>query len=180
MLKNSTSGYGLVAIALHWLMALAIFGMFGLGLYMVTLNFYHPWYHDALETHKSIGILVGLALVARVIWRISNPTPAGLSAKPLENTAAHLAHLLLYALIAALLVSGYLISTADGRSIDVFGWFQVPSLLQVENLEDSAGEVHEFLAWTLIVLVVAHAAAAVKHHVISKDNTLRRMLRPGL
>lgn len=180
MLKNTTSGYGLIAILLHWLMALAIFGMFGLGLYMVTLNFYHPWYHSALETHKAIGVLVGMVLLARFGWRSINVSPAGLSAKPVENQLAHVAHMALYLLMAALLVSGYLISTADGRAIEVFGLFYVPSLIAREGLEDTAGEIHEVLAWTLIGLVLLHAAAALKHHFMSKDNTLRRMLRPGL
>lgn len=179
MLKNTSSGYGLLAIVLHWLMALAIFGMFGLGLYMVTLNFYHPWYHSALEAHKSAGVLVALVLVIRFGWRQINTSPAGLGNRT-ENMVAHLVHMLLYVLMAAMIVSGYLISTADGRAIEVFGWFDVPSLLIREGMEEVAGEVHEWLAWSLMGLVALHAAAALKHHVLVKDNTLRRMLRPGV
>jgi cytochrome b561 len=180
MLKNTTTGYGLIAILLHWLMALAIFGMFGLGLYMVELTYYDSWYHGSLETHKSIGIVVAMVWIARLGWRLLNPTPKGLSEKSLENSAAHLAHIALYALMLALMVSGYLISTADGHPINVFDLFSVPATLTGENQEDVAGDIHEVLAWLLMAMVAVHALAALKHHLVSKDNTLRRMIRPGL
>lgn len=180
MLKNTTTGYGLIAILLHWLMALAIFGMFGLGLYMVELTYYDNWYHGSLETHKAIGIVVAVVWIARLGWRLLNPTPRGLSEKSLENSAAHLAHIALYALMLALQVSGYLISTADGHPINVFDLFSVPATLTGENQEDVAGEIHEVLAWLLMAMVAVHALAALKHHFVSKDNTLRRMIRSGI
>ena len=75
------------------------------------------------------------------------------------------------------MVSGYLISTADDRAIEVFGWFEIPATLtSIENQEDIAGEFHFYLALTLISLASAHALAAIKHHLIDKDNTLRRMM----
>ncbi len=181
MMKNTQTGYGLVAILLHWIMVLAIFGMFGLGLYMVELTYYDSWYHGSLETHKAIGVLVALVFVVRFGWRQLNPSPAGLSTKKLENTAAHFAHLGLYLVIAVLLVSGYLISTADGRAVDVFGLFSVPATLTERgSQEEIDGEVHEILAWLLMAMVAVHALAALKHHIINKDNTLKRMLKPGL
>ncbi|MGB1090754.1 MAG: cytochrome b [Oceanobacter sp.] len=177
--KNSTDSYGWLAILLHWVMALAIFGLFGLGLYMVELTYYDPWYHGSLDTHKAIGVLVALVFVGRFIWRQLNTTPRGLSEKPVENLAAHLAHLVLYLVMAALFVSGYLISTGDGQGVDVFGLFEVPATLTGNNQADIAGEIHEYLAWGLMGLVALHALAALKHHVISKDRTLMRMLVPG-
>jgi cytochrome b561 len=77
------------------------------------------------------------------------------------------------------MVSGYLISTADGRAIEVFAQFQIPALpWSIEQQEDLAGEVHESLAWILMGLVALHALAAVKHQLIDKDATLMRMIRP--
>ena len=74
--------------------------------------------------------------------------------------------------------SGYLISTADGRAIDVFNWFAVPALGElIENQEDIAGDVHFYLAWILIVTASLHAIAALKHHFFNKDDTLKQMLR---
>jgi len=179
MIRNTETGYGLVAIALHWLMALAVFGMFGLGLYMVELTYYDSWYRGSLELHKSAGIMLLFAWLFRLLWRQMNTVPKGLSEKPIENLAAHLAHLALYALMAALFISGYLISTADGRSIDVFGWFELPATLTGDHQEDVAGEIHEILAWFLMGLVGIHMLAAIKHHVINQDQTLKRMIKPA-
>lgn len=178
MLKNTVDSYGWVAIVLHWLVALAVFGMFGLGLYMVELTYYDAWYRGSLETHKAVGILLALVVLARLVWRLCNPRPRGLSRQPWENLAADLMHWVLYGLLVAVFVSGYLISTADGRSIDVFGLFQVPATLTVEHQEDIAGEVHEILVWSLIVLTVLHALAALRHHFVNRDRSLRRMIRP--
>lgn len=177
MLKNTPNGYGWVSIALHWVMALALLGLFGLGLYMVELTYYDPWYRQSLNWHKSIGILLAVTWLVRVLWRLSNTTPGVIADKRWQVLAAHAAHWLLYLLMLALFVSGYLISTADGREIDVFGWFSVPATVTGDNQEDWAGEVHEWLAWSIIALVVVHAAAAIKHHVIDGDDTLKRMFR---
>lgn len=176
-LKNTSAGYGWVSIAFHWLMALAIFALFGLGLYMVELTYYDPWYKGSLDLHKAAGILVALVWIARLMWRFSNTSPAELSNKAWENKVAHLVHILLYLLMLALFVTGYLISTADGRAISVFGWFELPASLMMDNQEDIAGVIHWGLAWSLIGLVALHALAAVKHHVIEKDRTLVRMLK---
>lgn len=176
-LKNSVDGYGWISIVLHWLMALTIFGLFGLGLYMVELTYYDAWYKGSLDLHKSIGIILALVWIARVIWRFSNTTPQDLGDKKWEHQVAHLVHLLLYLLMLALFVSGYLISTADGRAIEVFGWFEIPASLMMDNQEDIAGVIHWGLAWSLMGLVALHALAAVKHHIIDKDRTLVRMLK---
>jgi cytochrome b561 len=74
------------------------------------------------------------------------------------------------------MISGYLISTADGRPISVFGWFEVPALITgIPNQEDRAGDVHFYAAWALVILAALHALAAFKHHLIDRDDTLRRM-----
>ncbi|MAE21101.1 MAG: cytochrome B [Pseudomonas sp.] len=177
-LRNTNERYGWISILLHWCVAIAVFSMFGLGLYMVELTYYDAWYKGSLDLHKSAGIVLALVVIARFIWRLSNPSPRGLSPSALENLAGHLAHLALYGLMAALFVSGYLISTADGQGIDVFGWFSVPATLTGDGQEDIAGEIHEWLAWGLISLVGLHAAAAMKHHFINRDDTLKRMCRP--
>lgn len=94
-----------------------------------------------------------------------------------EQRAASLAHGLLYVLLFAVMAAGYLISTADGRAIEVFGLFEVPATITgIEEQEDMAGEVHLVLAITLISLASGHALAALKHHFIDRDRTLKRML----
>lgn len=157
---------------------MTIFGMFALGLYMVGLTYYDPWYRSAPQVHKSIGLLLLLVMLFRLGWRLINAHPVVLpSHRWWEVVVAHLTHGLLYLLIFVALVSGYLISTADGSSIAVFNWFDVPSMTgQIKGLEDVAGDIHRWCAWTLVVLAILHGLAAVKHHVIDRDETLRRML----
>jgi cytochrome b561 len=184
MLKNTENSYGLIAIALHWLMAITVFSLFGLGLYMVELTYYDAWYKGSLDLHKNIGMTLLVALMLRILWRAVNITPenADKSASKVEVKVAHYAHLTLYLLMATLMISGYLISTADGRAIDVFGLFSVPALpISFVNQEDIAGNIHEILAWTLILLSAGHALAAFKHHFVNKNTTLVRMLKviPG-
>jgi cytochrome b561 len=179
--KNSNTEYGWVAIALHWLMAPAIIGLFALGWWMRQLSYYDPWYRQGPELHKGIGfILLGL-LLARLAWKLLNPSPAAEAGTPHWQAAlARLAHGAIYLLLLSIMLSGYLISTADGRPIDVFGLFEVPATIRgIESQEDVAGLVHKVLAWSLMALVALHALAALKHHFIDRDATLRKMLGRG-
>ncbi|MBO1924836.1 cytochrome b [Thiomicrorhabdus sp. 6S3-12] len=175
--RNDKNGYGLVAITFHWLLAVALLGLFWLGTWMVDLSYYHNWYHEAPSLHKSIGVIVVGLMLLRLLWRWSNPKPAVLGTSPMQNFLAESAHLTFYLLVILLGLSGYFISSAEGEAISVFGLFSIPALpWQFEQQADIAGEVHEIIAWTLIALVVVHLAAALKHHFINQDKTLKRML----
>lgn len=180
-LKNTPSHYGWPAIAMHWLMAVIVLGLFGLGLYMVELSYYDSWYRGSLALHKSIGITLLLLWGLRVLWRLLNVSPHSESRNRrqyLEQLAAHWMHIALYAVMLALMCSGYLISSADGRGIHVFDLVTVPALpFNFAQQEDIAGQIHEYLAWTLIAMVTLHALAALKHHFIDKDKTLLKMLK---
>ncbi|MDG4813134.1 cytochrome b [Hydrogenovibrio sp. 3SP14C1] len=179
-LTNTDKRYGWTSIGLHWLIAIGLIGLFTLGLWMVDLSFYSPWYHDAPAIHKSVGVLLVGFMVLRLIWRWSNPIPQEVSGQvPFLNWVAHSVHILFYVLVLALGVSGYLISTAEGHGIEVFNWFTLPAVgLKIEEQADTAGEIHFWLAWTLIGFATIHALAALKHHFINKDKTLKRMLTP--
>lgn len=178
-IKNNENAYGIVAIVFHWLMAVAVIAMFALGLWMDSLDYYDAWYKQAPHIHKSIGILLVCVWILRLSWRQFNIKPGPLvTHTPFERRAAKWTHRILYLLLILLMFSGYMISTADGRAIDVFNWFAVPaSGLQIDNQEDIAGEIHEILAWLVIIVASVHAAAALKHHFFDKDATLRRILR---
>lgn len=175
--RNTTESFGVVSKGLHWLMALVIFGLFGLGLYMVELSYYDSWYRGSLDLHKSLGLLLAFTLLFRLLWKLFNAVPRALSDKRCEVLAGHLGHWLLYGLLLVLVASGYLISTADGRDIAVFELFSVPALpWSIANQEDIAGDIHEIVAWSLIVVALGHALAALKHHFVDRDATLTRML----
>ena len=176
MLRNTSTSYGLVSIALHWLMALALFGMFALGYWMTTLTYYDRWYHDAPEIHKGIGILLLLLLIFRVLWRMITTRPKLMGAwwEQIVSLGVHRLH---YVLMFTVVISGYLIPTAEGVGIDVFGLFTMPATFTFDKQQaDLVGKIHWAAAWALIGLAGLHAAAALKHHWIDKDMTLLRML----
>jgi cytochrome b561 len=175
--KNSTTRFGIIAVTLHWLVAITVFGLFGLGLWMTGLDYYDSWYKQGPWWHKSIGIILFFVVISRLCWRLLSPPPAALAShEPWEIKLAHMAHLLMYFLLLTIMVSGYLISTADNRPIEVFGWFAIPATItSLPSQEDIAGWVHLILASTLIGLVVLHAAAAFKHHLFDRDRTLIRI-----
>jgi cytochrome b561 len=178
MWRNTDDGYGLVAVVLHWLVAVVVVGLFALGLWMVELTYYDAWYRRSADIHKGVGILLFFVVLARLGWRLVNPRPAPEPTHSrLERGAAAVTHALLYVLLFAVMAAGYLISTADGRAIDVFGLFSVPAIIAgLPGQADVAGDVHLALAIALIVLAGIHSLAALKHHFIDRDRTLFRML----
>ena len=177
-LRNSSSRYGWVSIFMHWGVALAVFGLFALGLWMVGLDYYSTWRKDAPELHKSIGLVLLAVMVLRVLWRfISPPPPALASYSRMTRIGATFGHAFLYLSLFAVMIAGYLISTADGVGIPVFGLFEVPALVSgLPDQADTAGEIHLYLAWALVIFSGLHALAALKHHFIDRDATLTRML----
>ena len=177
-IKNSRHTWGWMSILIHWLTAVGVAGMFMLGLWMVDLTYYHSWYHQAPQLHKSIGVLLFMLTCWRLVWMLSNIKPMALETHTRsEQKLARIAHSLLYILLLAVMFSGYLISTADGRPLEVFSWFSIPAILYgFPGQEDTAGTIHLFLAVLLVFMAVVHALAAIKHHVLDKDKTLKRML----
>ncbi|WP_419619181.1 cytochrome b [Thiolapillus sp.] len=173
--RNTHQRYGLTSIALHRVMAILVIGLFALDKYMITLDYYHSLYLALPEWHRGLGVLTALLLAARLLWRWSNPLP-DLSGRSWEKPLARLVHRLFYVLLLAIVVSGYLISTADGHALQVFGWFDIPALISGANLEDRAGAVHYFLTWLLAFMLALHVAGALKHQFIDKDAIFTRML----
>lgn len=176
--RNTTTSWGLISQLFHWLTLLVVSGLFTLGLWMVDLTYYDQWYRTAPDIHRSIGVLLAIATLLRLGWRRINATPANLQThKHWERKAAQFARTVLYILLFSIFITGYLISTADGRSVHVFNWFEIPASLHgIKNQEDIAGDIHLVLAVSLISLVVIHATGALKHHFIDRDDTLKRML----
>lgn len=175
--RNTSARYGLVSVMLHWLVALVVFGLFALGFWMVGLSYYDPWRQSAPDLHKSIGILLFAVMLLRVLWRLCSPAPAALASHGrFTRLASKLGHGVLYLGLFGVMISGYLISTADGRGIEVFGLFSVPAtLIGIPQQEDIAGAIHEYLAWGLVIFAGLHGLAALKHHFIDRDSTLLRM-----
>lgn len=163
------------AIALHWAIALLIFAAFPLGLYMHEL----PLSPDRLRLysyHKWIGITVLLLVSLRLVWRLTHtppPLPDGVA--PWQRTASRIVHAVLYALVIAVPVSGWLMSSAKGFQTVWFGVLPLPDLVGKDKaLGQQLTELHEVLNFTLLGFVVAHVAAALRHHVAER-RFLQRM-----
>ncbi|MNK73205.1 hypothetical protein D3C87_926980 [compost metagenome] len=177
-LRNSSSRYGWVSIFMHWGVALVVFGLFALGLWMVGLDYYSSWRKEAPDLHKSIGLVLLGVMVLRVLWRFISPPPPTLqSYSRMTRIGATFGHAFLYLSLFVVMIAGYLISTADGVGIPVFGLFEVPALVSgLPDQADTAGVIHFYLAWVLVIFSGLHALAALKHHFIDRDATLTRML----
>jgi cytochrome b561 len=179
MWLNNHSTYGSITIILHWLSAFIVFFLFFLGIWMVELSYVSQWYKDAPHWHKSISILLCILTSFRFIWRSINTMPKRL---PSHTTAVHKAskytHLIIYMMLFIIFISGYLISTSDGRAILVFNWFEVTALGELfDEQTDIAGLIHKYTAYSLIILSLFHITGALKHHFFDKDQTLIRMLK---
>ncbi|WP_341677421.1 cytochrome b [Niveibacterium sp. SC-1] len=169
--------YTRTAIVLHWLIALAIFCSFGVGLYVDGMPL-SPLKFKVITWHKWAGISILSLVLIRIVWRATHRPPAlPTSMAPWERLAAEGAHYLLYVLMFAVPMIGWLFSSAAGRQVIWFNLIPLPDLVaKNEGLADILHETHAVLAWTLMTVVVLHLLAALKHHFISRDAVLARML----
>ncbi|MBA6294317.1 cytochrome b [Colwellia sp. MB3u-70] len=177
--KNSQQEYGLLSKLLHWLSALTVFSLFALGYWMVELNYSSKWYQLAPHWHESLGILLLMVTIFRLLWRRIAGSPGAITShSAFEKKASALMIFILYITLFTVLISGYLITSANDKAIAVFDWFKViPWVLGIKNQEDIAGVVHYYLAYGIIIFALLHALAALKHHFIDQDVTLKRMTK---
>jgi cytochrome b561 len=172
--------YGTVAMALHWLIAVAIIGMLAAGKYMHGLPDSDPNKFVLYQLHKSFGITILVLTVARVAWRFMHPVPPlPATMAPWERWAAHGSHFLLYALMLGLPLSGWLRVSTDRLGIPTlwFGLFEVPHFpLVSDTITHWMHEAHELMGNAMILLLIIHVGAALKHHFWDRDTVLKRML----
>ena len=173
---STAQRYPTPAIVLHWLVALLIFVAFPLGVYMHEL----PVSPDKLKLysyHKWIGITILMLAAARVMWRTTYTPPAlPASMAPWQHRVTHTVHGLLYVLILAIPLSGWLMSSAKGFQTVWFGVLPLPDLVGKDKaLGELLANVHQILNFSLLTLVFLHVAAALKHHFIERQPFLQRM-----
>ncbi|MBS1191418.1 MAG: cytochrome [Rhodocyclaceae bacterium] len=165
------------AIALHWLLAILIAGSFGLGLYMHDLPL-SPWKLKLYSWHKWAGVTIFLLAVARLAWRAGHrppPLPAGMPRW--QQVAADAVHHVLYLLMLVVPLTGWLMSSAEGVQTVWFGVLPLPDLVgKNEALGDLLQAVHKYLNFGFAALVAIHVAAALKHHLVDRNDVLVRML----
>ena len=181
-LANSGQRYGAVAILLHWLMALVLIVLLAWGLYMVRLPDvgFDTRKITLIIYHKEVGMLAFVLALLRLGWRVGQVLPALVETLPdWQKVIARLVHLCLYALLLALPVSGWLMSSAAGFPVSFLGLFDLPDLVPPDELLFRTFVLaHRWLAYALIALTALHAGAALGHHFLLRDETLKKML-PG-
>lgn len=187
-LRNTPDNYGSIAKWFHWGTALLV-----LGSYLTV--YYRDWFTEkqtpenwtVLQLHLAIGVSIGALVVLRILWRSINPTPRLEPGSTLQQGAAKLGHLALYAVLIVMPISGYL---GTGADINFFGLFDIPSFqntlafqqwiephMSFKAFEEPFDFVHKELLGGLLLwmLILGHAAAALYHHFVQHDRTLRKM-----
>ncbi len=176
---RSPARYTRPAIALHWIVAMMLVGSFSLGLYMSDLPI-SPWKLQYFSWHKWNGITILALALLRLLWRLTHPAPPPAPGLPRwQALAAHGAHVGLYVLLFVIPLSGWIYSSASGYPVVYLGIksLQLPDLVaRNKETAETLKSVHQFLNWSLLALVSIHVAAALKHHFLDRDETLRRML----
>lgn len=170
--------YTMPAITLHWLIAALIIGGFALGWIMTDIPDFPPIKRQYYTWHKWIGVTVFALAVLRVVWRITHPAP------PLPHTVArwqrriaHCTHALLYVLMLAIPLSGYLMSSASGKPVVYLNLIPLPSLVEPNKaIVPFFNTTHVYLNYLLLGLVTVHLLAVLKHQLIDRNSLLARML----
>jgi cytochrome b561 len=174
--KNSQEQYGAIAQLFHWIIVGLIVTQFILANKAEGLQGLAKL--PVLATHKSVGMTIfGLAIL-RLLWRWMNPVPPMPANTPSwQRVAAHVSHWALYGLLFVIPLLGWLMSSARNFPVSYFGLFTFPDLIAPNRPRyEFFHEAHELMATILFYVALVHIAAALKHHLVDRDNVLRRML----
>jgi len=176
-IRNNSQTWGSVSIGLHWLTFILILSLAMLGLIMTDLA-NGPFKIQVYALHKSFGLTVLALTFIRLLWRLFSTMPEMTANTPKwQEWIAKLTHGLLYVLLFAMPISGWLYNSAAGFPLKYFGLFKLPKLSGYDpQLKQLAGDAHETFFIILALLMLVHTGAALKHHYLDKDNTLTRML----
>ena len=174
----AASGYGVVAIVLHWLLAVLIVVAFFTGLSMVDLPF-SPQRFRFFNWHKWLGIAVLMLSAARLLWRSIGPPPPPIPAgmPPWQIAAFHVTHLAFYALFFVVPLLGWAYTSAVGVPVVFLGWLPLPDFVGRDKAlgDELLKPAHAAASYLLAAVVVVHVAAALKHHYLDRDGLLLRM-----
>lgn len=177
MLRNGSTSWGSVAKAFHWTMAALIVAQVALGVMAVTWRL-SPAKIQLFFWHKSLGIALLALLALRLAWRLVNPTPSLPSGMPAwERAAARVSHAMLYLLLAALPITGWIVNSAANIPVRIFGLVPLPAIVEPNKpLAELFARVHLTLVVALVLVLALHVAAALRHHWVKRNDVLLRML----
>jgi len=171
--------YAGTAIFLHWLIAMLVFVLIGLGWYMIDIPKNTPERAYFYNLHKSIGLTTLFFIALRVVWRLTHvPPPLPRSLKEWEVVAATWSHRLLYACLLIMPLSGYIASNFSKFGVKYFGIDLPPWGPQDTTLYGIFNNIHVFTSYVFVTLIAVHMLAAFKHLLLNRDSVFQRML-PG-
>ncbi len=178
MSDRAEAGYSSTARLFHWSTAALVLVMIPIGIVMANANVGAA--QDTLyHLHRSIGAVLLPLVLARLLYRLSHPPPplpAGIS--PSQRRIAHATHWALYGLLLLQAMVGWIATSAYRAPILVFWLLELPPIWTIDRpLSESLFAVHRAMGFALLILIVLHIGAALFHHVVLKDNVLRRMVR---
>lgn len=167
--------YDNVSVFLHWLTALLVLSQFALAVSWEW--FARPTRHLMIVTHMSFGIILSIVIVVRLVWRLLPGHQRAAAASDWTGKASKLVHYLLYAMLAAEAVLGFVLRWAGDESMSFFGLLIPPPFAPFsKEAHHQIGELHELNGWAIIILAAGHACAALYHHYVLRDSVLSRML----
>lgn len=175
-----TRRYDRLTIVLHWATALIVIFLFASSQIWEQLVHGTPWRKGLQSLHISFGITLAVIMLLRLFWRATagRKLPPANDA-PLMHILAKLTHWALYLLLAIQIALGFLFRWAQGEPFSFFGLFTIPDPFDVDPLlRHTFGSLHFYIAWALIILAGVHACAALFHHYVLRDDTLKSMLSP--
>ena len=172
-----TDRYTRTAIALHWSVSALVITALCMGWIMTDMD-RTPLRLEVFDWHKWVGVTVLALFFARALWRLTHPAPPPLPMPAWQRRAAQFLHGLLYAMLLVQPITGWIYSNASGRPIVYLGLVPLPNLVDKNRaLAHTFREIHSDGGMVLAIAVGLHLLAALKHHFIDRDDTLRRMLR---
>ena len=177
--RNTTRSWGSLSKAFHWLIVLLIINQWWIASRADELKGLAKL--EALAWHKSFGMTILMLAVLRLLWRLVNPTPdLTVETRRWERVLARISHVLLYALIFAMPLTGWMMSSAKNYPVSWFKLFQFPDLVApAEQTFHQMHDLHHLLFGVLVSVALLHVAGALKHHFIDKNDVLKRMLPFG-
>lgn len=183
MLRNSKDSFGLISILFHWIIALIFLGQILLGYLMSRVSDFTLQF-SLFQWHKSFGFLVLGLSALRLLWSAASVRPSSLAGlSNIERLGARTAHLILYAALFIVPLTGWAIASSSPLLIPtyMFNLVVIPSLpLPVSDSAEAFWTAsHAYLAYFSAAVAICHILAALHHHFWKKDATLTGMLRPG-
>lgn len=177
--RNTTRAWGSLSKALHWIIVLLIINQWVIAERAENLTGFQKF--TALAWHKSFGMTILMLAVVRLVWRLVNPVPdLRAETRPWERRLAQGSHLLLYLLIFAMPLTGWIMSSAKAYGVSWFNLFAFPDLVgKSEQIYDITRALHGWMFYALVLVALLHVAGALKHHFIDRNDVLRRMLPFG-